>query len=171
MNELRLAGAGMILGASLWAGLRAALLLRRTQAELTELAAALETVGAEIRCAAAPFAPLCRRAGEGCAGAVGRFFSLLAREGSRPDLALEGLTRRACREAGLLLPEPALKALERLFDGFGRWDREGQLAQLALAAGELDRLREELNGQLEGRCRSYRLLGLSAGAAVLVLLL
>lgn len=171
MYAVKLAGSGLILGSTVWVGLRAALRLRRTQRELTELAAALDTVSAEIRFAASPFSPLCRRAGEGRCDSVRRFFHILAREGERPERCGEGLTRAACREAGLALPDPALRALGGLFDGFGRSDAEGQLSQLALAAAELERLRAELNAQLEGRCRSYQLLGLSAGAAILVLVL
>ena len=171
MLPYKFIGSGLILGASLWAGLHAAARLRRSQRELTELCAALESLAGEIRFSAAPFVPLCRRAGENCGGAVRGFFEALARTAAQPDFSADGMTRAACREAGLVLPEPALGALERLFDGFGRRDREGQLGQLALAAGELDRLRGELNGSLEGRCRSFALLGLSAGAAVLVLVL
>lgn len=167
----KLVGSGLILGASLWAGLHAAARLRRSQRELTELSAALERLAGEIRFGAPPFVPLCRRVGAGCGEAVGRFFESLARAGERPDFSPVGMTRAACREAGLALPEPALAALERLFDGFGRSDREGQLGQLALAADELERLRGELNVNLAGRCRSYEMLGLSAGAAVLVLVL
>ena len=167
----KLLGSALILGASLWAGLRAAARLRRTQRELRELSAALEGLAGEIRYAAPPFVPLCRRAAAGCGGAVRGFFEALAGAGERPDSCRAGMTRAACREAGLALPEPALAALERLFDGFGLADREGQLGQLALAAETLRRLEQERSVQLAGRCRSYEMLGLSAGAAVLVLVL
>ena len=81
------------------------------------------------------------------------------------------LIGRAAAEAGLTLPEPTLRTLEILFDGFGLGDRETQLNQLRLAGEEVDRQTAELRQQMAGRCRSYRLLGFCAGAAVLVLVL
>lgn len=171
MDYCKLAGAGLILSASLWAGFHAALRLRRTHEMLRDLSAALELMAGEISFASTAFVPLCRRAGEGRCEAVRRFFHILACEGEKPDFVPDGLTRRACVEAGMLLPGSAVSALERLFDGFGRFDREGQLSQLRLAAGELAALSGELSEQMEGRCRTYEVLGLTAGTAVLVLVL
>ena len=171
MDYCKLAGAGLILAASLWAGFHAALRLRRTHEELRALAAALELMAGEISFAAPPFAPLCRRAAEGSCETVRAFFQHMAQEAEQPDFAPEGLTRRACAAAGLVLPGPAVSALERLFDGFGRFDREGQLRQLRLAAEEVAVLSGELSEQMDGRCRTYEILGLTAGTAVLVLVL
>ena len=125
----------------------------------------------EIAFAATPLVPLCRRAGEGRCAPVRAFFDALALESSCPEASAEGRTRRLCAEAGLCLPASARTPLERLFDGFGRSDREGQLSQLRLAQRELTLLADELSEQLEGRCRSCALLGLSAGAAVLILVI
>ena len=145
--------------------------LRRTHEQLRDLIADLELMSSEILFASTPFLRLCRRAGEGRCSGVRRFFEILAREGLKPDGPAACMTRSACAEAGLTLPESVLLPLERLFDGFGAFDRDGQLAQLRLAIAELERLSQELEGQLEGRCRSYTVLGLTAGAAVLVLVI
>lgn len=171
MEEFKLLGGALILASSAWAGLRAALCLRRTQEQLRDLCAALELMAGEVSFAATPFVPLCRRAGEGRGPAVRAFFDALAREGERPERAEAGMTRSACGEAGLLLPERSLSALERLFDGYGRFDRAGQLRQIELALSELKQLNAELNLHTEERCRGLRVLGLTAGAAVLVLVL
>lgn len=128
-------------------------------------------MGTEIGFAATPFARLCERAAETDGDAVGAFFRSLAKTALRPELPAEGRTRSAAREAGLSLPQPAMTALERLFDGFGSFDREGQLCQLRLAQAELARLDEELRQSMDGRCRSYQTLGLAAGAAILILVL
>ena len=171
MDYIRLAGSGMILLSSVWTGLHAALRLRRTHEELRDLTAALELMRGEIRFAATPFAPLCRRAGQGRCASVQAFFSALRQEAEKPEPIPAGMTRRACAEAGILLPESAMTVLERLFDGFGRCDRDGQLRQIQLASGELFRLSEELAAQMDGRCRTYKLLGLTVGAAMLVLVI
>ena len=81
------------------------------------------------------------------------------------------MTRQAAMEAGLALPESALSALERLFDDFGRSDLETQLSQLCLAQEELARLETELRGQMSCKCRSYEVLGLVTGVALLILVL
>ena len=171
MVYCKLAGAGLILAASLWAGFHAALRLRRTHETLRDLATSLELMSGEIAFAATPFVPLCRRAGEGKCETVRRFFNFLAGEAEKTDFVCEGLTRRGCRASGMVLPEPALSALERLFDGFGRFDRDGQLRQLRMVTGELAALSGELYEQMDGRCRTYEVLGLTAGAAVVVLVL
>lgn len=161
----------MILGSSVWAGLHSALRLRQTQEQLRDLRGALELINGEIAFAATPFVPLCRRAGEGRCPGVRAFFETLAETGEDPARPWSGRTRLACQKGGLLLPEPCLRSLERLFDDFGRCDREGQLRQLALAGEELGRLSRELGPELEGRGRLYRWLGFTAGAALLVLVL
>lgn len=171
MEMIKIAGTGMILASSFWAGLHAALRLKRTHEQLRDLNAALELIAAEIRFAATPFVPLCRRVGEGRCAAVRAFFEELSRERGCPETASEGMTRRACVKAGLVLPEQAHADLERLFDGFGCFDREGQLRQIELVSSELNRLSDELGAQMQGRCRTYEILGLTAGAAVLVLVI
>ena len=47
----------------------------------------------------------------------------------------------------------------------------GQLRQLRMVTGELAALSGELYEQMDGRCRTYEVLGLTAGAAVVVLVL
>ena len=109
MFYCKLTGACLILAASLWAGFHAALRLRRTHETLRDLASALELMAGEISFASTPLVPLCRRAGEGKSEPVRSFFNVLAREAGKPDFAPEGMTRLACAESGVVLPEPALR--------------------------------------------------------------
>ena len=171
MEYLRWIASGMILLSSTWVGLHAALRLRKTDEQLRELCTALERMTGELHYAGTPFVPLCQRMADSARGEVRVFFSVLRREAARPEGGNPGLTELAAREAGLLLPQPGLLALERLFDRFGCEDLETQVGQLRLAAEELSRLSEELRRQLAGKCRSYQLLGLTTGAAILVLVL
>ena len=131
----------------------------------------MELMSSEIAFASTPFVPLCRRAGESRCETVHSFFNYLAREAEKPDFSYEGLTCRACKDSGIVLPDSARSALERLFDGFGRFDRDGQLQQLRMVTGEFARLSGELYEQMEGRCRTYEVLGLTAGVAVVVMVL
>ena len=161
----------MILTASSFVGIHAALRLRKTEEQLRSLHKALEQIGGEIQFAGTPFGPLCERIARTAGGSVGVYFSALSRQTAGAGLHSQGMTRCAAAEAGLVLPEPALLSLERLFDSFGRSDLDSQLRQLQLASTELGRLSEELRQQMTGKCRSYELLGLTTGAAVLVLVL
>ena len=169
MELLKLTASGMILSSSAWVGFHAALRLRRTGEELRELRGAIDRIIGEIRYAGTPFAPLCTRIGEHTIGSIRRFFRCLALRAGQGERF--GMTRQAAMEAGLALPESALSALERLFDDFGRSDLETQLSQLCLAQEELARLETELRGQMSCKCRSYEVLGLVTGVALLILVL
>lgn len=171
MELWKLTGAGMILTASVWTGLREALRLRGSHKALRDLLAALNLLETEISFAAVPFAPLCRRGAEISAGGLRRFFEYLAREAARPEFQSAGLTRRAAAEAGLTLSNAALEPMERLFDNFGRWDREGQLDQLRLTRRALELQEAALREGLGDRCRGCGILGFCGGAAVLVMVL
>lgn len=171
MELLKLVGIGMVLASTLWVGLHAALRLRRTHEQLNALCAALHFAETEIQFAAPGFASLCARVEQNSVGAVREFFRALSAQAEQADLAAEGRTRRAAKEAGLCLPDQVMKVLERLFDHFGSCDREGQTRQIRLAAAELTCLNEELRQSMDGRCKSYETLGFAAGAAILILVL
>lgn len=171
MEIVKIAASGMILTSSAWVGLHAALRLRKTEEQLRQLRAALERFSGQMQYAGTPFVPLCKQTAKSVHGAVGTFFSLLGQEASLPDRATAGRTRRAAAQAGLILPDSALTALERLLDDFGQTDLETQVSQLRLTTEEIASLSEDLHTQMTGKCRSYALLGLTTGAAVLVLVL
>ena len=161
----------MILSASAWVGIQAALRLRKTDEQLRSLRTALERFAGQIQYSGTPFVPLCEQTAKAVRGSVGTFFSLLGQETALPDRSPIGRTRRAAEEAGLVLPDSALAALEQLFDDFGQTDLDSQVSQLRLTTEEIVRLSEELRVQMKEKCRSYTLLGLTTGAAVLVLVL
>ena len=171
MSVWKLAGSGLILASSFWAGRRAADRLRSDKRALHELRGALEQMAGEIAFAAPPFASLCRRAGQGREATTARYFALLAEEAERPGFLPEGCSARAAAGSGLRLPRDAESALERLFDGFGQFDRETQLRRIGLTAETLQRCENALEAELEGRCRCLELLGLSAGAALLLVVI
>lgn len=155
----------------MWTGLREALALRRRVESLGELLEALHRMEAEIAFSCLPFGPLCRGAAEAGRGRVRDFFAFLAREAASPECQSKGLTRRAAAEAGLALPEGVLRPLERLFDDFGRWDREGQLDRIRLTQAAVNAQEAALREGLSARCRSCGILGFCGGAALLVMVL
>ena len=166
MNPYRLVGAALILGASAWTGFHGAWTLRRTERQLRELASALQTMECEIACANARFPALCRRLSEGRDDAVGVYFRTLAEKAPG-----EGASREAARRAGLSLPEPVSRSMEDLIDGFGGYDLDSQLKQVRRARDTVDAERKEAREGLESGCRTWELLGVCTGAAVLILVI
>lgn len=71
---------------------------------------------------------------------------------------------------GPLFP-PELEALARLGEALGRYDRESQLESLRLTREELSRLAGETRKERQEKGKAWGALGLSLGAAVLILLL
>lgn len=71
---------------------------------------------------------------------------------------------------GALFPSE-LKVLAQLGDTLGRYDREAQMKALALTREELSRLAWEAREERREKGKAWGALGLSLGAAVLILLL
>lgn len=167
---VKLIGALIIVCSSAWVGIEAAGKLRRSAAQMRAMRTALERMDCEIRYARTPYVKLCKLLGKEN-GAVGVFFSELAEQPGRGEFHCAGLTRSAAKAAKLCLPEGALLALEELFDGFGRYDAEGQAKLLRLASGRLDMESRQMEQDLASKSRMYRLLGACAGAALMILVI
>ena len=164
---IKLLGGAMILGASVWTGMHGAWRLRQMDGQLRELAAALDRMECEVSYTSTRFHPLCKRISDGSRGETAAFF----RELAQAPLTGPGMTKQAVVSSGLLLPETSYRALERLLDGFGHYDLESQVRLIRQAAEEIRQESERIRGQLAGRCRTYEMLGLCTGAAVLILVI
>ena len=171
MAEHRLLGAALILAASGWTGFWAALLLKRTERQMDELICALEQMACEIGCRRTAFAELCQTLAQGGTGETAAFFRCAGSLCAAHEQPACGIAAEACRSAGLRLPDDARRTLSRLIDGFGAYDAEAQLRQIAAAETELRRCRARLREQNENRCRSCRVTGLCAGAALAILVM
>lgn len=157
----------MILGASVWTGMHGAWRLRQMEGQLRELAAALGRMECEVSYTSTRFHPLCKRISDGSRGETAAFFRALA----EAPLTGPGMTGEAAAASGLLLPEGPYRTMERLLDGFGHYDLDSQVRLIRQASEELRQESERIRGQLAGRCRTYEMLGLCTGAAVLILVI
>ena len=171
MHNLKLVGALLIVASSSWVGIRAAHSLRRLQSALNGFSAALEQMRSELAFTQSGFAELCASLGKAGEPESARFFTLLGADVSAEGFQPVGATRRAAERSGLQLPPATFLALEQLFDGFGRLDLDGQVRQIAFASDAIARQSEQLRAQADQRCRSYELLGLCAGLAVMILVI
>lgn len=159
----------MIFGAASWTGFCAARTLRRSHRLLEELIAALRLMETEIQYNRTGFFELCALLSERFPSEVGKLFHALGRscrEGMDP-----GETAALTGALELRLPEGAGSCLARLFEGFGACDAEGQLRLIGACRAELEAKAAREQSQLDGRCRVFRLLGVSGGAALTILVI
>lgn len=166
----KLIGALIIVVSSAWVGFDAARKLNRSAAQMRALRSAIERMDCEIRYAKTPYIRLCGLLSQE-KGEVGAFFKELSEQPGRGEYRCEGMTRSAAKKAKLCLPSGAMRALEELLDGFGRYDEEGQIKLLRLAAGRIEMESSRMEQDLASKSRMYRLLGACAGAALMILVI
>ena len=171
MLSIKLLGAILIIGASTWVGLHASRSVKRLDRRLRELCDSLELMKNELCFTNTSFEPLCRRLSESARGEVSTFFRELSQQAGTKDFSPVGAAKRASDAAKLNLPPASFFALERLIDGFGRYDLDGQLRQIELAQQELSAQLARNREDMDSRCRTYELLGICTGAAVIILVI
>lgn len=145
--------------------------VKKEERELTRLVRLLGFMENQLQYRLTPLPELCRQAGKETPGSVGEVFSNLSREllwQSAPDAA--GCMAAAVRRSHDL--SPALRQLLlALGQTLGRFDLDGQLKGLEEAREGCRSRLEALARDRDSRLRSYRTLGLCAGAALAILLL
>lgn len=148
-------------------------LARETQRQeqlLRQLLVSLELMESEICCRLTPLPKLCLLAGKG-GGPLRAFFRALARQLEKGDAPrAEECVERALAEQGNL-PVSVKRILKLLGASLGKFDLSGQQKGLQSAQKACRRELQELERNRELRLRSYRTLGLCAGAALAVLLI
>ena len=153
------------------AGLLAAARLARRPRVLRELAAALEQMEREVAFRLTPLPELFARLAEEHGGPVGAAFSACGRQMEELDSRSVGeIWRRGLESARLDLDGRSARTLEELGDVLGRYDVEGLRAALARAAEELAAAAERAEAEREQKGRMTQVLGLTAGAALFILL-
>lgn len=149
-------------------GFSVAAACRCEQRQLEQLLRGLEAMRWELQYRLTPLPELCRLAGRVTGGALGEVFRNLAGELDRqaaPDAS--GCMRRALDGAEL---SPALRrAMLQLGRSLGRYDLPGQLQGLRSVERWCREEEQRLEKDRAVRLRSYRTLGLCAGAALVIL--
>lgn len=169
MSELKLCGMALILGTSVWTGFGAAARVRKTAAQLDQLRRSLEIMRCEIACRLTPIRKLCRMLSEACTGELSRFYARMGERLQQGDSVVNAAAeaRRVCR--GLLLPPQITLTMDELFSSFGSYDYEAQLRLIDLAAERTAAAQKRLEEGKRDRCRSYEILGICAGIAIVIL--
>lgn len=165
----KLIGAVLIIVACGGFGFATASAFRKEEAALRQLIGALDYMQCELQFRLTPLPELCHLAGSEQRGIIGDFLVTLSEELTTqisPDVT-------GCMESTFSkfpgLPVRIRKALELLGASLGRFDAAGQISGLeavrSYCRGEL----EAMSADRENRLRSYRTLGLCAGAAIAIL--
>lgn len=142
---------------------------KKETALLHQLASVLEFMECELQYRLTPLPELCRQAGMEASGLLRSVFLNLSRElqwQNSPDAA-------SCMAAAISLchdlPPNLRRLLSRLGHILGRYELSGQLRGLQSVRSDCEAVCKRLSLGQESRIRSYRTLGLCAGAALAIL--
>lgn len=169
---LRLAGAVLLAAGPALIGFHAASRLARRPRLLRELTAALEQMEREISFRLTPLPELFSRMAKEYSGPVAALFACCAR--NMDDLGQRSLSqiwRQALDEASLDLEGRGRRAVEELGDVLGRYDGDSLRRALRQTCGELSAAAEEAERERERKGRMDQVLGLTAGAFLVILLI
>lgn len=168
---LRLIGGALIVAACGGYGLALGAAHRQKERELERLIEVIAHMESQLSYQLTPLPELCRQAARGVGGPVGEVFRNLALaldQQSAPEVS--GCMAVALSESRPLPPGLG-SILTRLGAGLGRYDLPGQLRGLRAARQACRRQLDALEADRDVRLRSYRTLGLCAGAALVILLI
>lgn len=164
-------GAALIVGSCGGFGISLAVHQKREEAMLNQLSRIIDEMLWELPFQLTPLPELIRHAAGKYSGIIGTVFLNLAEQLDRqvlPDVL-------SCMEAGLqnsTLSFPRLrKMLLLLGQSLGRFDLSSQLKSLSSVREQCTQELQELQSDRNTRLRSYRILSLCAGAALVILLI
>lgn len=143
---------------------------RREVASLRQLMATLEWMICELQYRLTPLPELCRLAA-GRGGLAASIFSMMAVQLEESVSADAGECMRVCVKKQKNLPLRLELVFMELGQSLGRFSLNGQITELKAAVEMCRRELKGLEAGQESRLRSYRTLGICAGAALIILFL
>lgn len=169
--NLRLIGGGLILASCAWTGFSAAVSFQRQEDTLLQLQHVLSYMICQLQFRQLPLPTLCRQASLECSGMVSRIlfrFSEMLECQIEPDAA--GCMQHILRTQRI--PNKRLrKILLLLGRNLGSFDLQGQIKGLEEVMAVCEQEWKPLSWQKQNIVRSYRALGICAGAALTILFL
>lgn len=144
---------------------------RREEQVLRNLIAALDFMECELQYKLCALPELCRTTAAECHGALQTAFlsfSMELEDQISPDV---DSCMRSVLARNPQLPKNACEVLQMLGDSLGRFDLIGQLKGLEAVRAECRRRLNALSLNSDVAVRSYKTLGLCAGAAIVILLI
>ena len=163
---------GMVLVAfgCAWAGFRAAEQLRSYVQRLDQVIVGLRLMEQELELDSPDLTKLMERLERRSDGAAKRIFSCCKMELSRRDqVSFRQIWKHAIEEQGL--KQEVISALDPLADTLGRCDCSAQCRMVAAVCRQLERIRVLAESEYRQQGKVYRIIGMSGGAFLIVLLL
>ena len=168
---MQLLGTMLLAGGAALLGITAA---HRTQwrvRDLRMLTEGLRMMLRELSYRLAPLPELLRSAEEGSEGCVKHFFDLCAQGADGLDgRTFHSIWRQSMQDSKLCLASEERHCLDSLGAVLGRYDSDNQLQALNIAINRLDELRGQAEEQSKRLGKLYSVLGLTAGAFLMILL-
>ena len=164
-------GAVLTVAACGWLGRLAVNAFKRQESYLQQLSRILLYMTWELDCRLTPLPELCRKAAEQSKSALGQVFVQLAKEldgQAAPEVAqCMTVALGKCKD----IPKSTVNALELLGQSLGQYDLSGQMKGLESVQKHCKLELDKLSYHREERLRSYRVLGICAGAALAIMLI
>lgn len=166
---IKLIGAILIIVSCAGMGFSIAASQIKSERTLEQLILATEWMTNELQHHMSPLPDLCRQAAIQVHGPLRTIFITLADELDRQEHSDAHVCMSVALENENDLPESTEKHLRRLGQSIGRFDLAGQLSGLESVRQSAQRELDGLRANMDTRIRSYRTLGICAGAALAIL--
>lgn len=166
---IKIIGAILILGAAGGFGIGKSMQFFRQLQQLNQMLGAIEIIKCELNYTLRPLPQLCLHAAQRVSGAVSAFFSNYAKllESGLPRTTA---TQRALEETkGLSLPNDAQMVVLELCTTIGRYDLDGENRVLQLSGQRLRSAIERYDREKRPLAKSYAVLGVTTGLALVIL--
>lgn len=169
---IRMVGAVLLTGGSAALGFSAVRHLERRVQDLSRMTVGLEVVKRELQWRMAPLPELMERAAKEVKGRPGEFFRLCCQGAAHLNgRGFEQIWREALEAAQLRLEPSDLTLLEQLGGIMGRYDGDSQREALDRILIRLEEQRKEAAEQRSRLGKVYGMLGVTAGAFLMILLI
>ena len=162
-------GAIFVLAACGGFGFQIAAAQRKEVRTLRQLIRILDFAECELQYRLTPLPELCRKASQECSGPLNALFLCLCKELEEQISPNVSSCMRASIAFTEQLPKQTAEVLALLGESLGKFDLNGQLRGLASVRAECNRRLDALAENQDVRLRSYKTLGLCAGAALVIL--
>ena len=169
---IRMVGAVLLAGGSTALGFGAVRHLEGRVRDLRELVAGLEVMERELGWQMVSLPELLERAAQGTGGHAETFFRLCAQGASHLNgRSFRQIWSQGEEASGLRLERTDRLLLEQLGTVLGRYDGDSQRKALAAAVERLEEQRVQAQQQRQRLGRVYGMLGMAAGALLIILLI
>lgn len=136
---------------------------------LRQLITALDFILCEINYRMTPLPELFRMTSAVCSGILCRFFLILATELDRNSISNADICITESLKQITDMPKDVRRCLQLLAKTIGTFDLSGQIKALEAVKSEANRLLTIANENQHNRLKCYKTLGLSAGAALVII--